>query len=35
MFVTCLGMFDYQVAADADLVRKCAERSQNRTRPWV
>ncbi|MHB8866514.1 MAG: hypothetical protein ACYC6N_29360 [Pirellulaceae bacterium] len=31
----CLGMFDYQVAQDADLVRKCVEKAQNRTRPWA
>ncbi len=31
----CLGMFDYQVAEDADLVSKCVAKAQNRHRPWA
>lgn len=30
----CLGMFDFQVEKDAELIRKCAERAKDRKRPW-
>jgi len=30
----CVGMFDFQVAPDAELARKVIEKNQNRSRPW-
>jgi hypothetical protein len=31
----CLGMFDFQVKTDAELIRKCAAQAQDRKRPWA
>jgi hypothetical protein len=30
----CLGMFDYQVEEDAQLIQKCAAQAAHRRRPW-
>jgi len=30
----CVGMFDFQVAADAAIARKCVAEYQDRNRPW-
>jgi len=30
----CVGMFDFQVATDAAIARKCLAEHQNRERPW-
>ena len=31
----CVGMFDFQVEADAKLTRDCVAAARNRKRPWV
>jgi hypothetical protein len=31
----CLGMFDFQVEHDAELVRRCVAAARDRKRPWV
>lgn len=31
----CLGMFDFQVGEDAELIRKCVEKARGRKRPWA
>jgi hypothetical protein len=31
----CLGMFDFQVEPDADLVCRCVEQARDRKRPWA
>ena len=31
----CLGMFDFQVKQDAELVRKAITELNNRKRPWI
>lgn len=31
----CVGMFDFQVEQDAELVRRCAAAAQTRRRPWA
>ncbi|MCX8107582.1 MAG: hypothetical protein N3G20_02125, partial [Verrucomicrobiae bacterium] len=31
----CVGMFDFQVAENVDLVRKILPEVQNRHRPWM
>ena len=31
----CLGMFDFQVAADAELAQKAIAKAGHRERPWI
>jgi hypothetical protein len=31
----CLGMFDFQVEEDAELVRQCVAKAKDRKRPWA